>query len=587
MTTTLMSSASAFLIAVAAGFLLTPLVARIATRTGVVSPPRPDRWGSRPTPLLGGVAVIVAILIPTLLLAPPSNLLLLVVAGTVGAFALGVVDDVRGLRPTSKLVGQIVIGSALAVGGVRVELITFAPVAFVATLLWVVLIMNAVNLSDNMDGLAAGIVAIGSFVLILMSLGGLSWSAILAASTAGACIGFLAHNVAPARVYMGDAGSLPLGFILAALTLVLSNQAASNVGLAILAPLLVLGLPIFDTALVTIVRRLEGRPVSRGGRDHTSHRLAMLGLSERWTVAVLYLVAGGMAALSLVASLAGLVLIPLAALALIGLVLFGSFLVENPLDIARQGEFSRATIVGRGRALVRYGGEIALDVGLSMIALFSAYLLRFESFAPQAAVALFMAAMPIVVPIQLAAFVLLGQYRILWRYLSVVDMFVIARSVLLGTAVAGAVVLLTQADLGQSRGVFIIDAVLLSLLIGGSRMFAVSLRQWFRMRGHAAGRRVLIVGANETGAMALRLLLRADDQKFSPAGFLDDDPGKHRRRIAGVPVVGRVSDLVDIARRERAEVVVLALEDDSRGEAAVRLQCQELGLELREVAPRL
>jgi UDP-GlcNAc:undecaprenyl-phosphate GlcNAc-1-phosphate transferase len=530
---------------------------------------------------------VLAILLPALFLADPSNLPSLIIAGTLGAFTLGVVDDVRGLRPTSKLVGQILIGSALALGGVRVGLITYAPLAFIATLLWVVLIMNAVNLSDNMDGLAAGIVAIGAFVLVLMSLGGVSWSAVLAAATAGACLGFLAHNVAPARVYMGDAGSLPLGFILAALTLVLSNQAASNVGLAILAPLLVLGLPIFDTTLVTVVRRLEGRPVSQGGRDHTSHRLAMLGLSERWTVAVLWVVAGGMAALGLVASRLGLVFIPLGALAVVGLVLFGSFLIENPRDIARQGQLPRATIVGRGRALLRYGGEVALDTGLSTIALLSAYLLRFESFAPQAAFDLFVAALPIVVPLQLAAFVLLGQYRILWRYLSVVDMLVIGRGVIAGTAVAGIVVLVTQTNFGQSKGVFVIDAVLLSLLVAGSRMFAVSLRQWFAMRGHSTGRRVLIVGANETGVMALRLLLRADDQRFSPAGFLDDDPGKHRRRIAGIPVVGRVSDLVDIARRERAEVVVLALEDDSRGEAAVRLQCQELGLELREVAPRL
>src|SRR2546428_6652737 len=112
-----------------------------------------------------------------------------------------------------------------------------------------------------------------------MSRGYGEWPGIAAAGAAGGCVGFLVHNFAPARVYMGDAGSLALGVVIATLTLVLSNEAASNVGLAVFAPLLVLGLPVFDTALVTIVRRLEGRPGSQGGRDHTSHPLAPPALS--------------------------------------------------------------------------------------------------------------------------------------------------------------------------------------------------------------------------------------------------------------------------------------------------------------------
>jgi UDP-GlcNAc:undecaprenyl-phosphate GlcNAc-1-phosphate transferase len=368
--------------------------------------------------------------------------------------------------------------------------------------------MNAVNLMDNMDGLAAGVAGIGSLVVVLMSPQG-GWAALLAAATTGACLGFLVHNFAPARVYMGDAGSMALGFALAALTLVLSNEAASNVGLAVFAPLLALGLPIFDTALVTVVRKLEGRPVSQGGRDHTSHRLAALGLSERWTVSLLYLVAAVMAGLGLLAQALGLAFVPLAALGLITLILFAAFLTENPREVARQGELRRATMLGGGRALVRYGGEIALDIALATVALLSAYLIRFESFGANVSLPLFIAAFPIVVPIQLAAFVLLGLYRILWRYVSVVDMLVIGRSVSAGTAIAGVVVLVLQRDLGQSRAVFLIDFILLSLLLAGSRMFFASVRQWFTMQGRSSGRRVLIVGANETGVMALRLLLRS------------------------------------------------------------------------------
>jgi UDP-GlcNAc:undecaprenyl-phosphate GlcNAc-1-phosphate transferase len=578
--------AVAFLMAALGAGALTPFAARLATALGQVSPPRLDRWGSRPTPMFGGIAIVSAILVPAAILSPDKVPFAVLAVGILAALTLGLVDDIRGLRPTSKLVGQIVIGTGLALAGVRVEAIEIAPLAFLATLAWVVVIMNAVNLMDNMDGLAAGVVGIGSLVLVLMSPGG-GWTAVLAAATTGACLGFLVHNFAPARVYMGDAGSMALGFTLAALTLVLSNEAASNVGLAVFAPLLALGLPIFDTALVTTVRRLEGRPLSQGGRDHTSHRLAALGLSERWTVAVLYVFAAVMAGFGLLAHALGLAFVPLAALALIALILFGAFLAENPAEVARHGELPRATVLGGGRALVRYGGEIGLDVVLASVALLSAYLIRFESVGSSVSLPLFVAAFPIVVPIQLAAFVLLGLYQILWRYISVVDMLVIGRCVAVGTAVAGLVVLVLQRDLGQSRAVFLIDFLLLALLLGGSRMFFASLRQWFSMQGRATGRRVLIVGANETGVMALRLLLRSAEPLYQPAGFLDDDPGKHRRRIGGVPVVGPVSDLVALAQRERAEVVVLALEDHFEREAAVRLQCEELGLELRQAVQPL
>ena len=576
----------AFLFAAAFVAFFSPLVGRLATRAGLVSPPRPDRWGARPTPLLGGVVIVLAILMTAVALVNDWWPFLAVVAATIGAFVLGLVDDARGLRPTSKLVGQVFIGSALALAGVRVEIITFTPLAFVATLLWVVLIMNAVNLMDNMDGLAAGVVGIAAGVLVIMAGGSSDWIAVTASATAGACFGFLVHNFAPARIYMGDSGSMVLGVVLAALTLSLTNEVASSVGLTVLAPLVALGLPIFDTTLVTVVRRLEGRPVSRGGRDHTSHRLAALGLSERVTVLILYAVAAAMGVLGLAVKALGLAFFPLAALALVALILFAVFLIENPVSASADAT-GRARVLGGGRAFVRYGSEIALDVTLAITALISSYLIRFESFGTSVSLPLFIAALPIVVPIQLAAFVVLGLYRILWRYLAVVDMFVILRAAFVGTAVSAALVLTVQADLGQSRAVFLIDFILLSLLLAGSRMFLVSMRHWFAMQGRKEGRRVVIVGANETGAMALRLLLRSAEPKYRPTGFLDDDPGKQRRRIGGIPVLGRVRDLALIARREGTEVVVLALEDDFEREFAVRQQCEELGLELRQLLPTL
>src|SRR5437899_3364288 len=143
---------------------LTPLAARIARAIGLVSPPRVDRWGSRPTPLLGGLAMTVAILVPAAMLVPDRRQFAALAVAMLVAVALGLYDDMRGLRPTPRLVGQAIIGCGLAFAGVRVEAIPIAPLAFLATVVWVVVIMNAINLMDNMDGLAAGVVAIAAVV---------------------------------------------------------------------------------------------------------------------------------------------------------------------------------------------------------------------------------------------------------------------------------------------------------------------------------------------------------------------------------------------------------------------------------------
>lgn len=573
---------AAFIVAFLVAIVMTPVAASVARSWGVVSSQRPDRWGARPTPLLGGVAIALAIVVASVVpgVGLPT-IAWVVLLAMLAALMLGLIDDVRGLRPTSKLVGQVVIGSGLALAGIRPEaLAQFPALAFLATLLWVVVLMNAVNLVDNMDGLAAGLTAIAAAVLVFLAPPETPWVATVAAATSGASLGFLVHNFPPARVYMGDAGSLTLGCVLAALALLMTNQAASNLGLAILAPLLALGLPLFDAVLVTLVRRLERRPVSQGGRDHMSHRLAALGLSDRETVLVLYGVAVAMAGLGLVANAIGLAFVPLLALVLIALVLFGIFLVEQPSP----GAHGRRGVLGSGHRLVRYGAEIGLDVALASLALLSAYLVRFESFAVDVWMPLFVAALPIVIPIQLAAFVLLGVYRVLWRFAGLIDLLVIARASAAGTLVAAVVVLYFQQSTGQSRGAFLIDALLLAVFVAGSRLFLATLRQWFALQGRIAERRVLIVGANDVGEIALRLLLRSTDPAYRLVGFIDDDPGKHRRRIAGVPVLGDINALEAAVEQERVDLVVLAVDAQHAGAARARAHCRAVGIEIREFA---
>lgn len=577
-----MSTAFAFLAGGLIAGALTPLAERLGRRFGVLSTSTADRWDPRSIPLLGGVALLAGTLIPALTLTPITRELAVVAVGTVASFALGLVDDIWHIRATSKIVGQILVASTLAIAGIQVQIIETQPIAFLLTLLWVVGMMNAINLSDNMDGLAAGLSAIAAFVLVLMAAPDLTWVRVAGAACAGACCGFLLRNFPPARIFMGDAGSQTLGFLLAALALVLTNEVASNVGLAVLGPLLALALPLFDTLLVTVTRSAQGRPISRGGRDHTSHRLASLGLGPRATILILYGVAGAFALLGLVANALGLAFVPLLALSAVGLILFGLFLA----DASSGGTAVTAgpsRLRGRARQLVRFGGEIGLDVVLASSALFIAYLVRFENVPAPVWTQLFAQAIPVVVPVQLAAYAALGVYRPLWRFVSATDLVTILRASFVGTLIAGLLMFYPLALVGHSRGALLIDAVLFAALAAASRLSLVWLRHWFAMRPRPGGRRVLIVGANETGELALRILMRSTTERYQPVGFLDDDIGTHRRRIHGVPVLGAVSELVAIASRERAELILIA-----GGEAdqcrRVRESCESMGIEAREFA---
>lgn len=573
---------------VAAGVLavaLTPLAARYARVVGLVAPLRPDRWGSRPTPLLGGVAIVIGVLAPLLVVARQDEQSAIVVLALLGAFTLGIVDDVRGLRPTSKLVGQVLIAGGLAFGGVRLQLVDLPALAFAVTVFWVVGVMNAVNLMDNMDGLAAGTAAIAAGVLFVMSPMDPGWVRILSATLAGACLGFLVHNFAPAKVYMGDAGSQTLGFGLAAIALMLTNVAKANLGLALLGPLLVLGLPLYDTALVALVRRIEGRPVSRGGRDHTSHRLASRGLGERETVLVLYAVAAGFAVLGLFASALGFALVPLMVVVVIALALFGSFLTETPSRLgAERSSPQRREIFDAARRLLRFGGEIGLDLVLASTALFSAFLIRFEADRLADWLPLFVQATAIVVPLQLAAFVVFGVYRTLWRYISTTDMTAIAGGSIAGTVAASVIMLYVLGYAAQSHAVLLIDGLLLAALVAGSRFFLVWLRDSLALRPKTGARRVLIVGANETGRLALQVMLRSTETSYQAAGFVDDDPGKIGRQIAGVRIYGPVSALESLIRREQADLVVLATEGGRVDRAELRHLLDRTGVETREFA---
>lgn len=564
---------------------LTPVAARVARRWSLVVQPREDRWHRSSTPLLGGAAIALSVLLVLAALPPQDGRAVAVLAGAAAAFALGLLDDFRHLAPATKLVGQALVGSLLVVGGVRVEIVPIAPLAFVLTVLWVVALMNAINLMDNMDGLAAGVSAIAALVVGVTALRESPLAALVAGATAGASLGFLLHNFHPARVFMGDAGSLLLGFLLAAAALLHTAGSAATVGLAVLGPLAVLALPIFDAVLVATTRHLSGQPISRGGRDHTSHRLARLGLSDREAVLFLYVVAAVLGALGMTAGFAAGITAPLLALGVVTLVLLGVFLYE--VDIyprAERGAARARSPISRALSVYgRFGTEVALDVVLLTTAYYVAYLVRFEGVPESSWMALFTKSVPLVIGAQLATLVVLGVYRTLWRYLGIADVVHIVRALTAGTALAALVVLVAYHFEGYSRAVFLLDWLFASVLVVGSRAFLLWLQHWFAARPRAGDRRVLIVGATESGSLALRLLRRSPEVSHRAVGFLDDDPGKQQRRIMGIPVVGTTEDLERVAEELRVDLVVVALEDLASPAAdRSRRACVALGIECRE-----
>src|SRR5437879_9366580 len=181
--------------------LATPAFGALARRFGLVAAPRADRWHTRSTPFLGGAAMAVAVLVALVVVVPASRVSAVIIIGAAATFALGLLDDFRRMAPSTKLAGQAVIAAGLFFGGVRVEIVTFEPVAFVMTVLWVVGPMNAVNLMDNMDGLAAGITAIASAALAIAAYPEHIPVARIGAVTAGAAVRLLVHSSYPARTF--------------------------------------------------------------------------------------------------------------------------------------------------------------------------------------------------------------------------------------------------------------------------------------------------------------------------------------------------------------------------------------------------
>jgi UDP-GlcNAc:undecaprenyl-phosphate GlcNAc-1-phosphate transferase len=546
--------------------LRSPLAARL------VAAPSADRWHARVTPLLGGIGIFLGITAGLwLAIAVGAVPLTREIAGIYGGisilFVAGLVDDLRAMPPLAKLALQFAAAILVLATGTDVQLIHTQVVAWALALLWLVGMTNAFNLLDNMDGLAATLAGIAFAFFAIDAVTIHPNHTILALSLAGAlaCAGFLPFNLRPggkALVFMGDSGSQVLGFTLAALGLSASWKVAGTTVATLLLPILVLAVPILDTTLVTIVRLLEGRPVSQGGRDHTSHRLVRFGLSEKHAVLLLAVIASALGATSLAYNV-----LDDQRLAVVGvlvtfvlLVQFASFLADVEKRIARDSDASALTqtFAVHWRRLV----EVLVDFGLITGAFVAAFALKFGWPGTTSQRHMAEVTLPIVIAARYLAFVPLGLYRSIWRYAGARDLAAIGFAVGLSEVVALGYIAVTQTTGDFSRTFFIIDALLCTVAIGTSRLVERTLVTTLQSYRDLSGRRTLIVGAGRTGRSLMRELRETSGERV--LGFVDDNPHLRRRRVHSIPVVGGTHELPRILQRLEPDIVLVTIPDAPR-----------------------
>lgn len=526
------------------GIILTPIVRRLAHKFNMVAAPRKDRWHSKPTALMGGIAIFLSFISGCLLFLPNlSNFMPILVPATF-LFITGVIDDIYNLKARYKLLAQIIAASIAIYYGLRLPWTNYDEINTIITIFWLVGITNAVNLLDNMDGLAGGISLITCYFMTITFLwNGQGDLAIFSTAIGAAICGFLLYNFHPASIFMGDCGSLFLGFTLASTALLNDYGRTRNI-IPVLTPVFLLMIPIFDTFLVTIVRKLSGRAISQGGRDHSSHRLVAMGLSEKKAVILLYFLAfiSGLIALSLHWLNTAIVYLLLPCF-FISMLFAGIHLGK----VKVYGTVTELTSIPFINTLADFSykkhlAELFIDSIIVSLAYYAAYLIRFEAHIPSEQMRIFLVTLPLVTVIQIFIFLLLGVYKTIWRYAGSEDLLRISKSIFIGFIVNTVIVFTSYKLQGPSRAIFLLYPMICFIVIGFSRW---SFRIFSQMSSTNKDQLetaipILIYGAGSRGEWISRELIRPSSNKeYKLIGFIDDDLRKIGKELSSYEIYSR------------------------------------------------
>lgn len=573
-----------------ASLSLTQLVRWVALQVGAVDQPADRKMHQTPVPRLGGLAVVGAVA-ATFLVASLTGLLredfeagnsplwgaLLVGGGVI--FLCGIWDDLSPLSARAKLLAQFAAAGAAVWSGVNLDRIAFAGdhvlelglLSIPVTLLWIVGITNAFNLIDGLDGLAAGLgsIAAATCAAIFQYTGAIDDATVLFVLL-GALLGFLPSNFNPAKIFLGDSGSLVLGYLLAVMVITGSQKYATAT--AVIIPLLTFGVPIVDTLLSMVRRMLNGHYREDGGRtswkkrilalkqvfmadrDHIHHRLMARGLSHRGAVLALYAAAAAMSSLALVSVLAGyrnavLLLMTVAVATAIGIAKLGYLeigvsRIGSALQLVDRPKFDRSFFFGFA------------DLLLVALAYWGAYALLADRDGEPSRVHWYLNMFPLVALVQLSVFWMAGLYRGLWRAVGVGDLMRIAIAVSTSGALAYSFVMISQPPDGADS-LFVVHTLALGWLMGGLRS-AYRLVDYSQFHGVLAGRAALIYGAGLGGRLVLRELRQNAARGFHAVGFVDDDRSLQGRLIGGIPVHGGGEHLETLLDGKRIQALIVS-----------------------------
>ena len=564
-------------VAAIVAFALVPASQRLAAVVGAID--RPDSRKVRATPVarLGGLPVIVAIgLVLTVESLFPSSHFRQLPADVLAALALGlapivfisVMDDIRPRRAIVKFAAHL-IGASIAVAmGIRLNdtvhlvgsEVHIGWLAIPISIIWLAGITNGFNLIDGLDGLSAGLALISSASLVAVSLVTKQFGmAATAAILGGALIGFLPYNIFPARVYLGDSGATAIGFILGALTL--SGGSTTTAGLAVVLPIVVLGIPLADTLVAMlrrVVRRAEGASsgVFDADRNHIHHRLLALGYRHNRAVLLLYGV-GVILALLAFASVfmthqnAAILLGALLAAAIVGV----SKLGYDEFAVVKKGfvlRFYDAPVLKRGFFIV------FVDLAMMAAALYLAIGLKYDDWGASDQRPMILGFTAILVAVTLAIFAGMQIYRRAWSLANVEDVVTLSTAVIASSICSYLIARFTLET--PPTATFIATYTLLMLVVAnGSRASYRILYHWNR-QSNRDGEPVVIYGAGKAGSLALREILSNSAVPMKPIGFIDDDPQMRGRYVNGYPVLGDLDDLAGVVMDGKTRGVVIASE---------------------------
>jgi UDP-GlcNAc:undecaprenyl-phosphate GlcNAc-1-phosphate transferase len=570
-----------------AAVCLTEIVRRLASRIGAVDLPSDRKMHDHPIPRLGGVAVVGALAL-TYVAGALTGLLegssegsawwSALWIGGVLMFICGLWDDLSPIFARTKFIVQLTAAVIAVLCGVHFDKVTFAGdyildlglLSVPITILWIVGITNAFNLIDGLDGLSAGLgsIAAATCAAIFYHSGAVDDATILMV-VFGALAGFLPYNFNPAKIFLGDSGSLVLGYVLAVMVVNGSQRYATAT--AVIIPLLTLAIPIVDTLLSFARRMLTYRSAKQAvgswgrslvavkqvfvaDRDHIHHRLLATGLSHRGAVLALYAVAGTwstLAYLSVIAQFrnALLLLVSAAVAAAIGIARLGYFdaavsRIGYAFEQVDRPKFDRSFFFGFA------------DLLLISLAYWGAYFLIAGPDAPVTVWQWHVNMFPFVVLLQLSLFWIAGLYRGLWRAIGIDDLLRLAIAVSAGGALSFSFVIVNQPPEGTGS-LFVVHTLTLGWLMSGLRS-AYRLVDYSRFQSMVGSHPALIYGAGMAGRLLLRELRQNAAHGFHAVGFIDDDRRLRGQVISGLPVLGSLSDLPVLLRSKHTHTLLIS-----------------------------